>query len=59
MCHRVKEQVTDGYCNTRGVAGAFVGYSWMGDVKGLMVYLASGKVVTTVFWKADATYFPR
>ena len=58
MCHRAKEQVTDGYCDTRGVAGAFVGYSWMDDVKGLMVYLASGKIVTTVFWKADATYFP-
>ena len=48
----------DGYCDTRGVAGVFVGYSWMDDVKGLMVYLASGKIVTTVFWKADATYFP-
>ena len=58
MCHRAKEQVTDGYCDTRGVAGAFVGYSWMDDVKGLMVYLASGKIVTTVFWKAHATYFP-
>ena len=58
MCHRAKEQVKDGYCDTRGVEGAFVGYSWMDDVKGLMVYLSTGKIVTTVFWKADATYFP-
>ena len=58
MCHRAKEQVKDGYCDTRGVEGAFVGYSWMDGVKGLMVYLSTGKIVTTVFWKADATYFP-
>ena len=49
MRHRAKEQVMDGYCDTRGVAGVFVGYSWMDDVKGLMVYFASRKIVTTVF----------
>ena len=58
MCHRAKEQVKDGYCDTCGVEGAFVGYSWMDDVKGLVVYPSTGKIVTTVFWKADATYLP-
>ena len=58
ICHQAKEQVTDGYCDSRGVEGAFVGYSWMDDVKGLIVYLTTGKLTTTVFWKADPTYFP-
>ena len=49
MCHYAKEQVTGGYCDTRGVAGAFVGYSWMGDFEGLLVYMGSGKIVITVF----------
>ena len=51
MCHRAKEQVKDGYCGTRGVGGAFVGYSRMDDAKGLVAYLPTGKNCQYCFLK--------
>ena len=58
IAHKAKEQVTDGYCDQRGVAGAFVGWSFLEGVKAIAVLLPGDKIEHTVFYKADCTYFP-
>ena len=58
IAHKAKEQVTDGYCDARGVAGAFVGWSYLEGVKAISVLLPGNKIEHTVFYKADPSYYP-
>ena len=58
IAHKAKEQVEDGYCDQRGVAGAFVGWSLHDGIKAITVLLPGNKIEHTVFYKADPSYYP-